>query len=105
MRNYAALISEELGLTELQVKNTLDLLESGATIPFVARYRKEVTDSMDEVQIAAVRDLHAKWMELDKRRAAILASIKEQGKLTPELEDLYLPYRPKRKTKASGSGD
>ena len=59
MRNYAALISEELGLTELQVKNTLDLLESGATIPFVARYRKEVTDSMDEVQIAAVRDLHA----------------------------------------------
>ena len=87
MKNYAALISQELGLTELQVKNTLELLESGATIPFVARYRKEVTDSMDEVQIAAVRDLHAKWVELDKRRAAILDSIKEQGKLTPELEE------------------
>lgn len=114
MRNYAALISEELGLTEQQVKNTLELLESGATIPFVARYRKEVTDSMDEVQIAAVRDLNAKWMELDKRRAAILDSIREQGKLTPELEekinnslkmseleDLYLPYRPKRKTRAT----
>lgn len=114
MKNYAALISQELGLTELQVKNTLELLESGATIPFVARYRKEVTDSMDEVQIAAVRDLHAKWVELDKRRAAILDSIKEQGKLTPELEekinnalkmseleDLYLPYRPKRKTRGS----
>ena len=114
MKNYATLISQELGLTELQVKNTLELLESGATIPFVARYRKEVTDSMDEVQIAAVRDLHAKWVELDKRRAAILDSIKEQGKLTPELEekisnamkmseleDLYLPYRPKRKTRGS----
>jgi len=114
MKNYAALISQELGLTELQVKNTLELLESGATIPFVARYRKEVTDSMDEVQIAAVRDLHAQWVELDKRRAAILDSIREQGKLTPELEeqinnamkmseleDLYLPYRPKRKTRAS----
>ena len=114
MKNYAALISEELGLTEQQVKNTLELLESGATIPFVARYRKEVTDSMDEVQIAAVRDLHAKWVELDKRRAAILDSIREQGKLTTELEekisnslkmseleDLYLPYRPKRKTRAT----
>lgn len=114
MKNYAALIAEELGLTEHQVKNTLDLLESGATIPFIARYRKEVTDSLDEVQIAAVRDLYAKWQELDKRRSVILDSIAEQGKLTPELaekinnalkmselEDLYLPYRPKRKTRAS----
>lgn len=114
MKNYAALIAEELGLTEPQVKNTLDLLESGATIPFIARYRKEVTDSLDEVQIASVRDLYAKWQELDKRRAAILDSIQEQGKLTPELaekinnalkmselEDLYLPYRPKRKTRAT----
>lgn len=114
MKNYAALIAEELGLTEHQVKNTLDLLESGATIPFIARYRKEVTDSLDEVQIAAVRDLYAKWQELDKRRSVILDSIAEQGKLTlelaekinnalkmSELEDLYLPYRPKRKTRAS----
>lgn len=114
MKNYAALIAEELGLTEHQVKNTLDLLESGATIPFIARYRKEVTDSLDEVQIAAVRDLYAKWQELDKRRSVILDSIAEQGRLTPELaekinnalkmselEDLYLPYRPKRKTRAS----
>lgn len=114
MKNYAALIAEELGLTEHQVKNTLDLLESGATIPFIARYRKEVTDSLDEVQIAAVRDLYVKWQELDKRRSVILDSIAEQGKLIPELaekinnalkmselEDLYLPYRPKRKTRAS----
>lgn len=113
MRDYAALIAKELGLTDQQVKNTLELLESGATIPFVARYRKEVTDSMDEVQIAAVRDLHAKWVELDKRRAAILDSLAEQNVLTPELkdlindatsinklEDLYLPFRPKRKTRA-----
>lgn len=114
MRDYAALIAKELGLTDQQVKNTLELLESGATIPFVARYRKEVTDSMDEVQIAAVRDLHAKWVELDKRRAAILDSLAEQHVLTPELkdlindatsinklEDLYLPFRPKRKTRAT----
>lgn len=114
MKNYAALIAKELGLTEHQVKNTLDLLDSGATIPFVARYRKEVTDSLDEVQIASIRDLHAKWIDLDKRRATILDSIAEQGKLTAELEekinaalklseleDLYLPYRPKRKTRAT----
>lgn len=114
MKDYVTLIAQELGLTNLQVKNTLELLESGATIPFVARYRKEVTDSMDEVQIAAVRDLHTKWVELDKRRAAILDSLTELNKLTPELEDLindatsinkledlYLPYRPKRKTRAT----
>lgn len=113
MKDYVTLIAQELGLTNLQVKNTLELLESGATIPFVARYRKEVTDSMDEVQIAAVRDLHTKWVELDKRRAAILDSLAEMNKLTPELkdlindanslnklEDIYLPYRPKRKTRA-----
>ncbi|MEG1556399.1 MAG: Tex-like N-terminal domain-containing protein, partial [Bacteroidales bacterium] len=114
IRNYAALIAKELGLTEKQVKSTLTLLESGATIPFIARYRKEATDSLDEVQIGHIRDLHVKWVELDKRRATILDSITEQGKLTPELEsqinkaltmseleDLYLPYKPKRKTRAS----
>ncbi len=96
------------------MQNTLNLLETGATIPFISRYRKEVTGSLDEVQIGNIKDLYTKWLELDKRRAAILDSIAEQGKLTPELrkqieeaetmsvlEDLYLPYRPKRKTRAS----
>lgn len=113
-RNYAKIIAEELHLTEDQVKNTLELLDSGATIPFVARYRKEATGSLDEVQIGQIKELHTRYMEIDKRRAAILDSIREQEKLTPELEakinqavtmseleDLYLPYRPKRKTRAS----
>lgn len=111
---YALRIAKELNLTEEQVRNTLNLLETGATIPFISRYRKEVTGSLDEVQIGNIKDLYNKWLELDKRRAAILDSISEQGKLTPELrekieqadtmsalEDLYLPYRPKRKTRAS----
>ncbi|MCQ2285789.1 MAG: RNA-binding transcriptional accessory protein [Bacteroidales bacterium] len=113
-KNYAALIAKELGIKEEQVKNTIDLLDSGATIPFIARYRKEVTGSLDEVQIAQIKSLYEKWLELDKRRAVILDSIAEQDKLTPELkasidnalsmselEDLYLPYRPKRKTRAT----
>ena len=111
---YAKRIAQALNLSEEQVRNTLDLLETGATIPFISRYRKEVTGSLDEVQIGNIKDLYAKWLELDKRRAAILDSISEQGKLTSELrerieqaetmselEDLYLPYRPKRKTRAS----
>ena len=114
MKNYPSLIAQALGISELYVKNTLDLLESGATIPFISRYRKENTGSLDEVQITDIRDLYEKWVELDKRRGVILDSIEEQGKLTPELaqkinnaqtmselEDLYLPYRPKRKTRAS----
>ena len=113
-QNYALRIAQKLQLTEEQVQNTLNLLETGATIPFISRYRKEATGSLDEVQIGEIKDLYAKWLELDKRRAAILDSIAEQGKLTPELrqqieqaesmsvlEDLYLPYRPKRKTRAS----
>ncbi len=113
-QNYALRIAQALNLSEEQVRNTLDLLETGATIPFISRYRKEATGSLDEVQIGNIKDLYAKWLELDKRRAAILDSISEQGKLTPELrekieqadsmsvlEDLYLPYRPKRKTRAS----
>ena len=113
-KNYALRIAQELQLTEEQVRNTLALLEGGATIPFISRYRKEATGSLDEVQIGQIRDLHARYVELDKRRAAILDSISEQGKLTPELEsqinaaltlseleDLYLPYRPKRKTRAT----
>lgn len=113
-QNYALRIAQALQLTEEQVQNTLNLLETGATIPFISRYRKEATGSLDEVQIGNIKDLYAKWLELDKRRAAILDSIAEQGKLSPELrkqieeaetmsvlEDLYLPYRPKRKTRAS----
>ena len=114
MRNYAEIIARELGLQEKQVQNVLELLDGGATIPFIARYRKEATDSLDEVQIGAIRDRHIKLVELDKRRAAVIDSVAEQGKLTDELrtafenaatmtelEDLYLPYRPKRKTRAS----
>lgn len=113
-RNYAKLIADELNLKEEQVKNTLALLEGGATIPFISRYRKEATGSLNEVQIAQIKEMHTRLVELDKRRAAVLDSISEQGKLTPELkaqieaatslsevEDLYLPYRPKRKTRAS----
>lgn len=112
--NYAATIAEALQIGVKQVENTIALLDQGATVPFIARYRKEVTGSLDEVQIAAIRDLLGKLKELDKRREAILQSIEEQGKLTAELrqqiesaatmtelEDLYLPYRPKRKTRAS----
>ena len=114
LKNYPQLIAKALGIAENYVKNTLDLLESGATVPFISRYRKENTGSLDEVQITEIRDLHEKWVELDKRRGVILDSIEEQGKLTPELaqqinhaqtmselEDLYLPYRPKRKTRAT----
>ncbi len=107
-------ISKELNLREQQVRNTLELLADGATIPFISRYRKEATGSLDEVQVAAVKSRYEKLLELDKRREAILSSIEEQGKLTAELkkqieaaesmselEDIYLPYKPKRKTRAS----
>ena len=111
---YAAIIANRLELNQRQVEKTIELLEQGATVPFIARYRKEVTGSLNEVQIAAIRDLLLKLKELDKRREAILASIEEQGKMTDELrkqilsaetmtdlEDLYLPYRPKRRTRAT----
>lgn len=112
--NYANIIAEQLNLGVRQVEKTIELLESGATVPFVARYRKEATGNLNEVQITAIRDILLKLKEIDKRRAAILQSISEQGKLTAELqqaieqaatmtelEDLYLPYKPKRKTRAS----
>ncbi|MBR5354129.1 MAG: RNA-binding transcriptional accessory protein [Bacteroidales bacterium] len=112
--NYATTIAEQLNLGPRQVEKTIELLEQGATVPFIARYRKEVTGSLNEVQITAIRDLLVKLKELDKRREAILASINDQGKLTPELEkqilaaanmteleDLYLPYKPKRRTRAT----
>lgn len=112
--NYANTIAEQLNLGPRQVEKTIELLEQGATVPFIARYRKEVTGSLNEVQITAIRDLLIKLKELDKRREAILASIAEQGKMTPELEkqllaatsmteleDLYLPFKPKRRTRAT----
>ena len=112
--NYATVIANRLELNQRQVEKTIELLEQGATVPFIARYRKEATGSLNEVQIAAIRDMLLRLKELDKRREAIVASIDAQGKLTPglrqqlmgaasltELEDLYLPYRPKRRTRAT----
>ena len=112
--NYATVIANRLELNVRQVEKTIELLDQGATVPFIARYRTEATGSLNEVQIAAIRDLLLKLKELDKRREAVLASIEEQGKLTDDLrrrieavdtmtdlEDLYLPYRPKRRTRAT----
>ncbi len=111
---YTRVIAAELNVDTGFVQNTINLLESGATIPFIARYRKEMTGSMDEVVIAQVRDRLSQLKDLDARRIAILKSLTEQEKLTPELEvavnnaatmaeleDIYLPYKPKRKTRAS----
>jgi uncharacterized protein len=112
--NHIELIAKELGIAEKQVENTIALLNSGATIPFIARYRKEVTGCLDEVQVMQIRDRYEQLKEIDKRRISIIESIKEQEKLTEELEqqlnaatslaeleDIYLPYRPKRKTRAT----
>jgi len=106
-------ISTALQISENQVRKTIALLDEGATIPFISRYRKEMTGSLDEVQVAAIRDLRDQYVELEKRREAILKSLLELEKLTPELEkavrgaetlskleDIYLPYKPKRKTRA-----
>lgn len=114
MLSYNKIIASELGVREQQVEATVGLLDEGATIPFISRYRKEVTGTLDEVQVATIRDRITQLRELDKRREAILKSLEEMGKLSDELkekinaadsltvlEDLYLPYRPKRKTKAS----
>jgi len=114
MNTHYKKIAAELGVAEKQVNATVELLDEGATVPFISRYRKEVTGSLDEVQVAAVRDRIQQLRDLDKRREAILKSLTEMGKLTPELEakineaetmvsleDIYLPYRPKRKTRAT----
>ena len=114
MLNHIALLSRELSISSQQIEATIKLLDEGGTVPFISRYRKEVTGSLDEVQIANIRDRVTQLRELDKRREAILKSIKEHDKLSPELkkkideastlsqlEDIYLPYKPKRKTKAS----
>ncbi len=107
-------IARELGISEQQVTNTLELLDKDATVPFISRYRKEVTGSLDEVQVANIRDRALQLRDLDKRRESILKTIDEQGNLTDELkrkiqqaetmtvlEDLYLPYKPKRRTRAT----
>lgn len=106
-------ISRELKLSEKQVNNTLQLFEEGATIPFISRYRKERTGNLDEVQIADIKSLQEKFIEIEKRRESILTAIEKSGKLTDGLradimkaqelnvlEDLYLPYKQKRKTRA-----
>jgi uncharacterized protein len=111
---YEIKIASELQVKPHQVQATIELLDGGATVPFISRYRKEATGTLDEVQVATIRDRIEQLRELDKRREAILKSIEEQGKLTPELkksidaaetmsklEDIYLPYKPKRRTKAT----
>ena len=107
-------VARELGLRPGQVEGTLALSDGGATVPFIARYRKEATGGLDEVQIQAVLDGVRRLRDLEARRTAIIASVEQQGKMTPELaralaaaatraelEDLYLPYRPKRRTRAT----
>ncbi len=111
---YSSRIAKEMSLSVTQVEAVARLVAEGATVPFVARYRKEATGSLDEVAVAAIRDRLEELAELDKRREAILSSLEERGLLTPELqaaleiaqdkarlEDAYLPYRPKRRTRAS----
>ncbi|MCQ2235863.1 MAG: RNA-binding transcriptional accessory protein [Bacteroidales bacterium] len=114
LETYVKLISVELAISTESVRNTLMLLDEGATVPFISRYRKERTGGLDEVKIGEIKDLYAKYSEVEARRQTILKTISEQGKLTQELEkqitttwemtkleDLYLPYKPKRKTRAA----
>ena len=111
---YIDSIASRMQVAPWQVSNCIELFEEGATVPFISRYRKERTGALDEVQVAEVKHWYGYFTELDKRKQAILSSITEQDKLTPELqaaveaevdaralEDLYLPYRPKRRTRAS----
>ena len=108
-----SLISKSLNLSSRNVESTIKLLNEGATIPFISRYRKELTGGLDEVQIANIKELNDKYLELEKRKEYILKSISEQEKLTDELEqniidcwdstqleDIYLPFKPKRQTRA-----
>ena len=113
MTQFARLIAERLNISEKNVDGTLKLLDEGCTIPFIARYRKERTGGLDEVQISAISDQYERLKELQKRKETVVKTITELGKLTPELEkrindtwdattleDIYLPYRPKRRTRA-----
>lgn len=111
---YTDYIAGQLKVAAWQVEHCVELFEEGATVPFISRYRKERTGALDEMQVAEIKHYYTKFTELEKRKQAILSSIEEQGKLTPELrsaiegevdavtvEDLYLPYKPKRKTRSS----
>ena len=113
MEIFNKMIASALNIAERQVENTLSLLNGGATIPFISRYRKEATGGLDEVQIGEIKERYDKLCEMAKRKDTILKTIDEQGKLTAELkkrievcwdttelEDIYLPYKPKRKTRA-----
>lgn len=113
IQKYVEIISATFNLSSKQVQNTIKLLDDGATIPFISRYRKELTEGMDEVQIADLKEKYDKLIEISKRKETILKSIEDQDKLTAELksriyncwdatelEDIYLPYKPKRRTKA-----
>lgn len=116
IQDFHRMISAVLGISEKQIRQTLGLLENGATIPFISRYRKEVTGGLDEVQIESIKTHYEKLSETAKRKETILSTIQEQGKLTAELqkrieetwentllEDIYLPYKPKRKTRAEAA--
>lgn len=113
MNIFKSIISRELNLTERAVENTLQLLDEGATIPFISRYRKERTGGLDEVKVAEIADQYERLKEIAKRKETVKKTIDEQGKLTDELsrridncwdstqlEDIYLPFKPKRRTKA-----
>lgn len=112
MSVITARIAEELKVADKQVLAAVELLDDGATVPFISRYRKEVTGGLDDIQLRTLQERLNYLREMEDRRATILNSIQEQGKLTPELqasieaadtktrlEDLYLPYKPKRRTK------
>lgn len=110
---FASIIGENLNIDTKRIENTIELLKEGCTVPFISRYRKERTGSLDEVQIAAISDRYNKLSELAKRKETIISTIEGQGKLTDELksridgcweatelEDIYLPFKPKRRTRA-----
>ena len=116
MEIFSKMIASALHIAVRQVENTLSLLNGGATIPFISRYRKEATGGLDEVQIGEIKERYDKLCEMAKRKETILKTIEEQGKLTDELkkrieacwdatelEDIYLPYKPKRKTRAEAA--
>ena len=110
---YSDLIADALALTPKQVKNTIQLLTDGATVPFISRYRKEMTDALDEVQVSNIKEQYERLLEIESRKKTVLAAIEKQEKLTPELrerinscwdmvelEDIYLPYKQKKRTRA-----
>ena len=110
------MIAAILGISEKQIGQTLSLLNDGATIPFISRYRKEATGSLDELQVGAIKEQLDRLTELEARRQTVLTTIEGQGKLTGELrkrieecwnavelEDIYLPYKPKRRTRATAA--